>query len=158
MSVCSFPFLQVPTREEVLVVAAPPDREWLCDVFSEAQCLLRSADSVNVAASMLKEAPSPVVICAESLSDGSWRDVLARVQDLPHPSLVIVLAVANSSGLYAEVLEEGGFEVLYRPFEPSRILHSIQIATRRWTSELIRQEMRQQAPAEDEWGDSRQYS
>jgi hypothetical protein len=55
-------------------------------------------------------------ICDERLPDGSWRGVMRTLETLSDPRLLIVASHFADERLWAEVLNEGGFDVLAKPF------------------------------------------
>ena len=151
MCVRPSPFLDPPGQEQILLIVpdGSPAGEVL-GIFNPESYRLQRATCVQEAAALLSQSATPVVICAESLPDGDWRDVLELGAGLRQPPQMIVMAVTSGGGLYAEVLQRGGFEVLYSPWDCERFRHSVGVAARRWRSEAVREEMRQQRAFFDE--------
>ena len=51
-----------------------------------------------------------VVICEELLADGGWRDILAALNQMHSPPVLIVTASMADPPLWAEVLNLGGYD------------------------------------------------
>lgn len=72
-----------------------------------------------------------VVLCDEHLSDGGWRDVMRRLETAAEPPFLIVSARHASDRLWAEVLNEGGHDVLAKPFRTPEVVQSVAAGLRR---------------------------
>jgi DNA-binding response OmpR family regulator len=60
------------------------------------------------------------VISDSRLPDGRWQDVMCELRRRPvEPPLLVASRLANE-GIWAEVLNQGGYEVLAIPFKPER--------------------------------------
>jgi DNA-binding NtrC family response regulator len=57
-----------------------------------------------------------VVVTESELPDGTWRDVLSSLDDVPDPALLIVVSRLAGERLWADVLNRCGFDVLAKPF------------------------------------------
>lgn len=71
-----------------------------------------------------------VVICDAELPDGGWRDVLRNIGPRANSPLLIVAGRLADDRLWAEVLNEGGHDVLAKPFRPAEVLQSVTSACR----------------------------
>lgn len=69
-----------------------------------------------------------VVICEDVLPDGTWRDVLAALDQVQSPPALIVTSPVAGPHLWAEVLNLGGYDVLAQPFSNQEALWSLQHA------------------------------
>jgi DNA-binding response OmpR family regulator len=66
---------------------------------------------------LLRDQPMPVVITERDLPLGDWKDILAAIQLLPHPPLLVVTSRLADEYLWTEVLNLGGHDVLAKPFQ-----------------------------------------
>ena len=73
---------------------------------------------------------SPVIICDESLPDGTWKELLHLTQDLSRPHNLIVTSHCPDDRLWAEVLNFGAYDVLQRPFRAQEVFRTVGLA---WT-------------------------
>lgn len=111
------------------------DHASLAHVCSRAGWGLLSAHSVRQALSMVRAEPVAVVFCERDLPDGNWRVILDELQRSPAPALLIVVSRLADEGLWSEVLNVGGYDVLIKPFELSELMWSVTSAFRRWESQ-----------------------
>jgi DNA-binding response OmpR family regulator len=68
-----------------------------------------------------------VVVCEQSLPDGTWREVLENLEAMAKPPVLVVTSKRPDDHLWAEVLNIGGYDVLAKPFykeEVRRVLAS----------------------------------
>jgi FixJ family two-component response regulator len=78
---------------------------------------------------------SGVVLCDEHLPDGSWRDLLAAMEPLHDPPVLIVSSHIADERLWSEVLNLGAFDLLAAPFDSREVLRVVSLAWRWWRSE-----------------------
>ncbi|MCL4401765.1 MAG: response regulator [Acidobacteria bacterium] len=113
------------------------DRAYLRGLFQEANWVLHESPSCTDALSALKRRRVDLVISDRDLCDGDWRVLLRAVQDLPSsPPLIVTSRVADEY-LWAEVLNEGGYDILAQPFEREEALRVISAATRRGENDKL---------------------
>ena len=91
---------------------------------------VRTVGTCREAHSLLAATEIPVMICAQDLPDGSWRDFLSSDQ-YRRPSIIVTSARADNS-LWSEALERGGVDVLARPFARHEVIWSLSLAWRNW--------------------------
>jgi DNA-binding response OmpR family regulator len=68
-----------------------------------------------------------VVVCEQSLPDGTWREVFENLEAMAKPPALVVTSKRPDDHLWAEVLNIGGYDVLAKPFyreEVRRVLAS----------------------------------
>lgn len=115
-------------------VAVSPNannRAALRDIFREAQWTLHEVPCLREVLLLLRRRPVDLIITERDLDDGSWRDVLDALKGIPAcPPLIVTSRLADEY-LWAEVLNEGGFDVLAQPFEREEVIRVISAATRR---------------------------
>jgi DNA-binding NtrC family response regulator len=96
---------------------------------------IQTARSVEQAKCALDSERPTVVICEEEFADGTWRSLLKAAQKLTSPPPVIVLSLRSDDRLWADVLRQGGFDLLASPLDPHRARHVIQYAAERALAE-----------------------
>ncbi len=120
------------------VSSAEDDFVSLGHVFSHSKWRLEWVRSCEEASRVLGLGEFPVIICAASLSDGTWKDLLALVQvQAVAPRVIVVSSIADDS-LWGEVLDSGGYDVLGKPFDPGEVIRVVSLAWRQWKSDCER--------------------
>src|SRR5262249_1900637 len=119
--------------ETVLVVSPSVNRTvaliGMLEAGSSPVAVLHSQDCEHASAHLLDSKIS-VVICEALLPDGSWKDLLARMDVAKaSPVLVVTSNVADES-LWAEVLNLGGYDVLAQPFDREEVARVVTSAVR----------------------------
>lgn len=77
-----------------------------------------------------------VALCEEKLPDGTWRDLAAAFNAQPYsPSLIVI---AEDKSLVSEVAQQGGFDVLTRPFNQADVLWAVASAWHAWMTKYER--------------------
>jgi len=89
----------------------------------------RQATSCAEAARLLAAVNPPEVIFTETqLPDGNWADVVRLAQKASQPVNVIVVSRLVDIRLYVETLQNGAFDFIAPPFEPSELSHVLRCA------------------------------
>jgi FixJ family two-component response regulator len=122
---------------KVQVIAVSPfesDHIALAHIFGHTAWRLDSARSLREASVLLfaprGNAVPPVILCDETLYDGSWQDLLRMTQGLPCPANLIVTTNRADDRLWAEVLNLGAYDVLQKPFRSQEVFRTVGLA---WT-------------------------
>ena len=125
----------------VVINAEAEDHAVLDDIFRSVKARVFYFKTFQQALAVLDMAS--VVLCDEELSDASWRNVLRRLEEMPEPPVLIVAAPFIDNLLWAAVLNEGGHDVLAKPFRATEVLQSVASGLRRrQTRNESRQERR----------------
>jgi DNA-binding response OmpR family regulator len=95
---------------------------------------LSSCSTASEAAEKASEIRPAILICERELPDGSWRDVLQRVEATGNPPLLLVVSRYADESLWAEVLNLGGYDVLLKPFDRAEVTRVVGMAWRQWIS------------------------
>lgn len=122
----------------------------LAQTFRATNWRLRSGKSYRQAVMILCQERMPVIICQCCLPDGSWKDILSRIVDLPDAPRLIVASAEPVDYLCAEVINLGGYDVLTTPFDPREVVWAVGCACRNWESEFGRVQRR--------WSDTRFFA
>src|SRR4051812_22677119 len=95
---------------------------------SRIPCQVQTAESCRSAFGILRYGRISIVVCERDLPDGSWRDVLERLESSPERPLLIVTSWLADEWLWAEVLNLGGYDVLAKPFNVDETRHVLETA------------------------------
>jgi hypothetical protein len=124
--------------QTVTLLSVSPNREEsrrLQRIVEHANWTLFCADSFKGAAVILREEAIPVVITEASLPGRKrWQDFIETSTTICPPR-VIVTAHLQDDSLWAEVLSEGGYDVLMKPFERSEVVRVAGLAWLNWKEE-----------------------
>jgi DNA-binding response OmpR family regulator len=129
------PFAAGHADRVVTVLAISPfdeDHIFLHHLFSHSNWRIHQARSYGEALAVLHDHPIPVVLCDSEMPDGSWKDALSEMADLPEAPLLIVTSRLADDNLWAEVLNLGGYDVLMKPFDRLEVLRVISLAWLHW--------------------------
>ena len=121
----------------VAVLAVSPNPETVArlrGIFQHTKWVIHAASDCKGSLSFLEKHEVAVVICERRMPDGSWKDLLEKVNALTAPPLVIVTSQDADDALWAEVLNEGGYDVLARPFVSSEVTRIVSLAWLHWKS------------------------
>jgi DNA-binding NtrC family response regulator len=93
---------------------------------------VRRARTCTEALAFLKRSECNVVVCEKELPDGGWHDLIAGMSRLKSSPPVVVMSGSADESMWAEVLRNGGFDLISKPLEsrelkrimPSAEMHS----------------------------------
>ena len=79
---------------------------------------------------LLLDGLNPSVVLVEAdFPNGDWKRLLDRMLNLQRSPELIVFSCFADDGLWAEVLNRGGYDVLAVPFDANEVLRTISLAT-----------------------------
>lgn len=107
----------------LLITADQDDCAAIRDILSHLEWDVVSFPTLGEAGAALRRAS--VVLCDAEFPDGGWRDVMRSLGTIADPPLLIVAAHLADNRLWAEVLNEGGHDVLAKPYRATEVLQSI---------------------------------
>jgi DNA-binding response OmpR family regulator len=122
-------------EEVVPVLAVSPfddDHSSLEQILVRSRWIVNTCRTCKDAFAILKRRSIPVIICEESLPDGSWKDVLEHTQQDANPPQLIVAARLPDERLWCEVLNLGGYDLLSKPFRQSEVCRGVTLAFVYW--------------------------
>lgn len=79
------------------------------------------AESCSSAMRLLEQTHPEVVFTAASLADGTWVQIVDRVQEMAVPTNVIVVGTHADTGLYLSAIEQRAHDFILAPFEMDHI-------------------------------------
>jgi DNA-binding response OmpR family regulator len=123
------------------------DLSFLTYRFKEAEWTLYTAHTYREALAELNWNRVPVVLCECPLPDGNWKDVLSQLAPMPDRPRLIVFSRHADEGLWAEVLNLGGFDLLATPFRDAELVFTIGSAWLDWKKEQDRHPLRKRSHA-----------
>ena len=137
---------EFPQPDKVVIVLTVTDSpETLSDltrILERSNWRIRSARSCQEALGFLKAHPLPVIVCERKLPDGNWADLYTCLDSLSEPPTLIVTSPHADQGLWAEVLNLGGYDVLPQPFERAEVVRVVSLAWLRWKERHMRLQSR----------------
>ena len=93
---------------------------------------LRPSRTLASTLAALREHRIPIVICDRDGQPEAWREILQASKALSAPPCVIVTSRLADDRLWAELLNEGAFDLLSKPFDKSEVVRVIHSAWVRW--------------------------
>lgn len=125
----------------MLVSPQAEDHRALAHIFQHTRWHLHAATTLQEALALLSEHPISVVLSDTRVGDDSWRELLTRLQAADRCQRLIVCSGEPDDHLWAEVLNEGGFDCLLKPFRDREIYQAISDAHQSRTNELQRRSL-----------------
>ena len=129
----------LPEKKEAAVLfvsAHSADAADLQRIVARAEWTLYVCATSHEGLAFLRKNRVPVVICDAEPEAIDWRRILACSADLPSPPAVIVASRLADERLWAEVLNLGGYDVLYTPFDAEEVLRVTMLAREYWQREM----------------------
>ncbi len=122
------PSNQPESIKVILISSLPDDHVLLRHIFDHSNWVLHTAPTCREALAYACAHDIPVVICERDLPDGDWKLVLSEIESLPlRPNLIVTSRLADE-GLWAEVLNLGGYDVLAQPFDSEEVYRVVFLA------------------------------
>lgn len=107
------------------VVCSDRERSALDDNASKSNWRLCFANTSTEAAKYLREQPIAVILCDRDLPGTHWREHMEDLlRSAPHSSVILVSGV-NDEYLWEEVIRNGGYDLLTKPFQESRVVPAV---------------------------------
>jgi DNA-binding response OmpR family regulator len=116
----------------LLISASADDHQHLRDILKHSNWQQHGARTQTEAFEFLRENVTPVVICESELPDGTWREVLGRLDRMQCPPLLVVTSRMADDRLWSEVLNLGGYNVLAKPLNMKEVFHVAGMAWMAW--------------------------
>jgi CheY-like chemotaxis protein len=96
-------------------------------LYPNCRLTLQPSPTLASTLAVLRSHRIPIVLCDDDAYPEAWREILGACKLLPAPPCVIVTSRLAGDGLWMQLLSEGAFDLLAKPFDPSdvvRIIHS----------------------------------
>jgi len=118
-----------------LLVVSPFDKDhaYLRALFKGSEAEIYGLFDVEDALGYLGRQPLAVVLCEHEFEcRDSWKLLLSGLESLKQPPELIVASRLAHAGLWAEVLNLGGFDLLMKPFDEDEVFRVVNHAFRGW--------------------------
>ena len=106
----------------------PDDSETLRQIAASYGWRISIVDSSDAAIALLKEQPTPLVICDRDISGEAWRDVLAKIAAMPQAVCVLLASGVVDDYLWNQVIRHHGYDVVAKPFQPEQLRRAVTFA------------------------------
>jgi DNA-binding NtrC family response regulator len=115
------------------VLPDPTDRDSLCGMIRHSNWTLDFANTYEDARAVLRGGAGRPIVTESCLPGGfGWRDLLQLTKAIQSEPPLIVTGKLADERLWAEVLNEGGYDVLTKPFEQEEVFRIVSYAWRSW--------------------------
>jgi DNA-binding NtrC family response regulator len=121
----------MPGHWDVLVASSDmEERRNLVRIFEGLSMNVISCNGMSQAAEVLSRQPVDLVFCDDSLSDGSYRDLLTTKKNRLNAPRVVVTSRTWEWEEYLEAMRLGAFDVVRRPWQPTDVEMVVLLAMR----------------------------
>ncbi len=118
-------------QDTLTILSISPDADdhsCLRSIIGQSRWRLLTANNLFTArALLLQRNDISVVLCECDLKTGTWADILKHIQPLSYPPSLIVTSRLADDRLWSIVLNEGGWDLLSKPFDRCEELGNIGI-------------------------------
>ena len=101
-------------------------------LYPNCRLTLQPSPTLARTLALLRTHRIPIVLCDDDAYPEAWREILRACRLLPAPPCVIVTSRLASDRLWMELLNEGAFDLLSKPFDPSEVMRIIHSAWVHW--------------------------
>src|SRR5882757_4704846 len=123
--------LSVQEKFSLLVVSPyKDDRTSVSKILQNPCWRIDQASSLEEARKRLQHQAASVIMCERDLPDGSWKDLLPVLRELPDVASVVVISRHANDDLWSDVLSNGGYDVLSKPFDRRELVRVVGMAWR----------------------------
>jgi len=84
--------------------------------------------SSEAALTVLKEQPTPLVICDRDLAGEDWHDVLAKIAALPQAVCVLLASRVVDDYIWRQVIRHHGYDLVSKPFQSEELRRAVTFA------------------------------
>ena len=120
------------------ILPAGPDAERLRHIVDSMGWELRFADSCFDAVQLMEHCSFPIVLYDRHLASPDWAAALKILRAAHHPACLILTSTVLDGFLWEEVIQQGGFDVLPRPFDEVQVCRTLKFALSHWKSGWMR--------------------
>ncbi len=112
----------------VAITENPDDSEALRQIAALHSSRISIVGSSDAAMALLKEQPTPLVICDRDLSGEAWPEVLAKIAGLPQAVCILLASRVVDDYLWHQVIHHRGYDVVAKPFRPEELRRAVTFA------------------------------
>ena len=114
------------------------DRDLLSRLAGHHHWKLRFYDSYLEAWTAMSRFRSPILLCNRELVGTDWRAVMQVMCSAPHRTYGILLSRVVDDNVWAEVIRNGGYELLRTPLTEVDVIRAIRLARAYWNDSFQR--------------------
>ena len=109
-------------------------------LYPNCRLTLQRSRTLASALAALRAHRIPIVLCDGDGQPETWRKILQAGKDLPAPPCVIVTSRLADDRLWTELLNDGAFDLLAKPFDKSDVIRIVHSAWVHWRNRYARTE------------------
>jgi FixJ family two-component response regulator len=91
--------------------------------------LTAAVSRVEDAAALLAATPVPILLFDRDANGACWQDTMKRLIEARKNACVVLLSSVSDQYLWEEVVQQGGFDLLTRPFRKEQVLSALLFAS-----------------------------
>ena len=111
---------------DVLIVSShAPEAATITGMLDEEIFRCVTAGSYRQALAALCWSSYDAIVCDEFLVDGSWKDIIGQIAELPQCPAVIVVATGIEDRDRDTAHELGAYDMLAKPVDPATLLNAL---------------------------------
>jgi DNA-binding NtrC family response regulator len=127
---------RVPALKPVLLASGrDEDYQTLQALLKDTKWSVARALSRNDASRFCEGAVNPVVLVDRHFQGAHWQSTVASILGPDASTCVILISDVSDPYLWNELVQQGGFDVLARPFERPELLRTLAFAQRHSTAD-----------------------
>jgi CheY-like chemotaxis protein len=107
-------------------------RESSLTLYPNCRLTLQRSRTLASALAALRKHRIPVVLCDRDGQPEAWREILQAGKELSAPPCVIVTSRLADDRLWAELLNDGAFDLLSKPFNKADVIRIVHLAWVHW--------------------------
>jgi len=107
-------------------------RESSLSLYPNCRLALQPIQTVAATLAALRNHRIPIVLCDRDAQPEAWREIVHAGKELSGPPCVIVTSRLADDRLWAELLNDGAFDLLAKPFDKSDVIRIVQSAWVHW--------------------------
>ena len=124
--------LSLSPAEDDHAVLARTFRDSSLTLYPNCRLTLRKSPTIASALALLPANRIPIVLCDRDGQPEAWREILHAAQSLSAPPCVIVTSRLADDRLWAELVHNGAFDLLAKPFDKSDVIRIVHSAWVHW--------------------------
>ena len=128
----TIPILSLSPSENDHAVLGRTFRDSSLTLYPNCRLTLQPSPTLARTLALLRTHRIPIVLCDDDAYPEAWREILRACKLMPAPPCVIVTSRLASDRLWMELLNEGAFDLLSKPFDPSEVMRIIHSAWVHW--------------------------
>jgi DNA-binding response OmpR family regulator len=122
----------VPEKIAIVTISNDPSyHRWLIGTIGKPPLALLPAWSISAALSLVERLQAAVVLFDDDVPGSNWRPFLAALDGMNTPPALIVTPRFAGERIWAEALNLGAFDLLFKPFDHCEATRVIAAAIRR---------------------------